>query len=387
MMAVFAVGALFWAPSAASAVSEEPQVRIRIIDNAPAVRLTFSEPFHLEDPRTGKTLRAWDSLSWVKVVVAQEGIRIGEMKTGLSTLILKTDTDSYFRVDGQPYRGSLILMKTPTGRLMVINRLPLERYLVGALTSEVSSTWPLEALKAHAVVSRTMVAHRIWLRKDQPYDVTADTSTHLYYGVLAERPNTRLAVQQTRGQVLSWENELFSATFHANCGGYTESAAELWQMTKPLPPLEGVKDPYCRGLKHYTWQEEMPVPVLVGLLKNDGDKIGTVTAVQVVERNRSNRVRSIHLTGTAGDVVLSGKKFRDLIGVNRLRSLNFTVSMTDQNLIFKGFGWGHGVGLCQWGAYGMAQQGMKMDQILEHYFPGAKKRPLKGLPGFEAEKQ
>lgn len=364
--------------------AEEPQVRVRLLQDVPSVRLTFSEPFHLEDPKTGKVLREWKSLPWVEVVAGEEGIRIGQMKTNLSKLVLQTDTDSYFRVNSQPYRGALIIIKTAADRLMVIDRLPLERYLVGALTSETSSSWPIEVLKAHAVVSRTMVAHRIWLRKDQPYDVTADTSTHLYYGVLAERPNTQLAARQTVGQVLTWENELFSTTFHANCGGHTEDAAELWEMKKKIPPLEGVEDPYCRGLKHYEWETSMTASELMAALKDDGVPLGAVVkSIQILEKNRSGRVRSLRLEGNGKSVVMTGEKFRDLLGFNHLRSLNFTASFSGEKWFFKGFGWGHGVGFCQWGAFGMAQQGMKMDQILEHYFPGAKKRSLKGLPGFE----
>jgi stage II sporulation protein D len=374
---------LFLFPSIVFA--QEQQVRVRILQNVESVRLTFSEPFHLEDPKSGKTLREWKSLPWVQVVAGEEGIRIGQLKTNLSTVILQTNTDSYFRVNSQPYRGGLILMKTAPGKMMVINRLLLERYLVGALTSETSSTWPIEVLKAHAIVSRTMVAHRIWLRKDQPFDVTADTSTHLYYGVLAERPNTQLAVRQTAGQVLTWEDELFSTTFHANCGGHTENAAELWEMKKKLPPLEGVEDPYCRGLKHFSWETSMTPAELIKDLKEKGSSLGSVKAIEILEKNSSGRVRSLRLQGTDGSVVLTGEDFRDLLGFNHLRSLNFTASFSGEKWVFKGFGWGHGVGFCQWGGYGMAIKGMKTDEILGHYFPGAKKRPLKGLPGFEVD--
>ncbi len=382
VLTLFSLSA-FLSPLSAVYAAEEPQVRVRLLQDVASVRLTFSEPFHLEDPKTGKVLREWKSLPWVEVVAGEEGIRIGQMKTDLSKLVLQTATDSYFRVDSQPYRGALIIIKTSAGRLTVIDRLPLERYLVGALTSETSSSWPIEVLKAHAVVSRTMVAHRMWLRKDQPYDVTADTSTHLYYGVLAERPNTQLAARQTVGQVLTWENQLFSTTFHANCGGHTEEAAELWEMSKKIPPLEGVKDPYCRGLKHYAWETSMTAAELIADLKEEGIPLDTMKEIRILEKNRSGRVRSLRLEGTQKSVVITGKKFRDLLGFNHLRSLNFSAALSGGKWVFKGFGWGHGVGFCQWGAFGMAERGMKMEQILDHYFPGAKKRPLKGLPGFE----
>ena len=110
--------------------------------------------------------------------------------------------------------------------------------------------------------------------------------------------------------------------------------------------------------------------------------MGELSAIEIVERNPSNRVRAVRIQGSRGAVTLTGRKFRELLGANRLRSLNFTVSVSNGRISLQGFGWGHGVGLCQWGAYGMARQGKKTDEILVFYFPGAQRRNLKGLPGF-----
>lgn len=366
-----------------AAAAEEPMVRVALLQGAESARLTIQAPCRVSDLRSGKELARWPTLKWQEARASESGVRIGPAEFASAAVVLEpTKPNVLIRVNAQPYRGRLILRRGPDGKLMVVDWLPLEDYLVGALTSETSSRWPLEALKAHAVVSRTMVAHRIWIRKSEPYDVTADVSTHVYHGAAAERATTRQAVNETRGQVLAYGGELFSASFHANCGGYTEDAAELWSVKEEMPPLKGGPDPYCEGLKHYRWEADVGRTEWERTLGTTAQQVGTLEDAEVVERNRSGRVRTILLKGSRGSVTLTGRRLREMLGANLLRSLKFDVSVAPGKIHFSGLGWGHGVGMCQWGAYGMAHEGHKMEEILSAYFPGADRRRLKGLPGF-----
>lgn len=362
--------------------AEETFIRVAILQEVESARITVAGPCRARDLKTGALLAEWPQVKWKEVKAASSGIRFGGETLASQRVLLESLKDGLFRVNAKPYRGTLLLQQTSNGRLMVVNRLPLEEYLVGALTSEADSKWPIEALKAHAVVSRTLVAHRIWIRKGQPFDVTADTSTHLYYGVSAERGKTREAAETTRGQVLAYKGELFSASFHANCGGHTEDAKEIWQTRGDLLPLTGVPDPYCNGLRHFEWETVVEREQFGKLLGAIAEEVGTVENIEVTERNHSGRVKGVKILGQKGTTSLTGRKFRELLGENRLRSLNFTVSVTPHRVTFHGFGWGHGVGLCQWGAYGMSRKGKKVEEILSFYFPGAARRSLKGLPGF-----
>ncbi len=362
--------------------AEEPVVRVAILQEAESARLTVLNPCRLIDLKDGALLAEWPHIKWKEVQAGNPGLRIGDHHLPSQTVLLEIQGEGIFRINAQPYRGSLILYRTPKGKLTVVNRLDLEGYLVGALISETDPKWPLEALEAHAVVSRTMAAHSVWISKDKPFDMTADTSTHLYHGVNAERQRTREAVQQTRGQVLAYAGELVSATFHANCGGHTEDAAELWQEKREIPPLTGRADPYCRGLRHFRWEMKLPVRELERKLNEAESDPGQLQALEILERNRSGRVRQIRLVGSRGEAILTGRKLRELLGANRLRSLNFTAAISGDTIIFQGFGWGHGVGFCQWGAYGAARKGKKAEEILRHYFPGTQQRRLQGLPGF-----
>lgn len=370
----FGVPSLSWA--------EEPTVRVALLQEAPSVRVTVLAPCRLTDPATGAVIEKDRILRWQEVKPGDSGLSIGALKTTSASVLVEPPEGAVLRVNARPYRGSLLLVRTAGGRLTVINQLGLEEYLVSALASEANPDWPLEALKAHAVVSRTMAAHRIWIQKEGPFDMTADTSTHLYHGVAVERDWVRKAVEQTRGQVLAYQRELLSATFHANCGGHTEDPQEIWKIQGDPAPLRGHPDPYCKDLRHFRWKATLPSQLFSRLIEPAAGKIGKVTGLEILERNRSGRVRKIRISGTQGSTRLSGGDFRKSLGANRLRSLHFTAAVVGNQISFSGFGWGHGVGLCQWGAYGMARRGKKMEEILEFYFPGAQRRGLKGLPGF-----
>ncbi len=361
-----------------------PTIRVAILQDIPAARVTVLGPCRLTDLRTGALIGNWPNLKWQEVQVGNGGLRIGGTSVNAQAVLLEPVRGEILRINARPYRGSLIFYRTSAGKLTIVNQLDLEEYLVGALASEVGFNWPLEALKAHAVVSRTMVAHRIWIQRDRPFDVTADVSTHLYHGVSSEREETRAAGKATKGQVLAYAGEVLSATFHANCGGHTEDASELWEVKGDPTPLKGRPDPYCRDLKHFRWRANISTKAFGDLLQKEGQPIGEIQSYEILERNASGRVRSIRFVGSQGTMTLTGRKFRELLGANRLKSLNFTLALSPRGVSFDGFGWGHGVGLCQWGAYGMAVQGSQMDDILSFYFPGAERRKLQGLPGFTA---
>lgn len=367
-------------PLPAAFAAEEPMVRVAILQEVPSARITVPVACRLKDLEKGTVLAEWPELKWKEVKADAAGLSVGGAAIASGVVMLEPSKDAIFRVNAKPYRGGLILSRTSSGKLRVINRLSLEEYLVSAVASETSSEWPMEVLKAHAVVSRTLVAHRIWIRKGQPFDV--DGSTHLYHGVSAESRRTREAVEATRGQVLASRGELFSATFCTSCGGHTEDAAELWETKGDLTPLKGVPDPYCKDLRHYRWETAVSVEEFKHLLGPTVDETGAPVNVEAGERNPSGRVRSVRIQGEKGSAWLTGRRFRELLGENRLRSLNFTAVISGRRALFSGFGWGHGVGFCQWGAYGMARKGFKMDEILQHYFPGTQRRGLKGLPGF-----
>ncbi|PIQ82792.1 MAG: hypothetical protein COV76_01755 [Candidatus Omnitrophica bacterium CG11_big_fil_rev_8_21_14_0_20_64_10] len=371
---------------AGRAVAAEPVVRVALMEHAAEARVTIMTPCVLKDLATGQTLERWEDFKWQLIEPGRSGLmRLGKKgTTSREAVVLEPlGNEPVFRLNARPYRGFLIIRRVEGNRLLLINKVNLEDYLVSAIGSEIDPKWPAAALQAHAVASRTMVAHRIWVNSGQPFDVTADTRTHVYDGIPTERDSTRAAVSATAGEVLSFDGELFSAVFHANCGGHTEWADALWATKRVIPALAGHPDPYCRGAKHSDWEFHTALEDLQAALGPAAVELGRLAEVAVAERTRSGRVAALLIRGEGGESRIAGKDLRSALGANDLRSLKFDVRVEQGEARFTGQGWGHGVGMCQWGAYGMAAAGHPANVILDFYYPGAQRRKLAGLPGFD----
>jgi stage II sporulation protein D len=253
---------------------------------------------------------------------------------------------------------------------MVINSIQLEDYLYGVLYNEVSHRWPMEVLKAQAIAARTFALYQARQNKLQPYDLRNDIYSQVYSGSDFERRSTTMAVDATKGKVLTYDGDLLPAYFHATCSGATEDSSSLWKVD--LPPLDGVVCDFCKESPHYWWIKDIPLWDLEKKLRACGYNIGRISSVKVLSKNKSGRVDRLEIVdASGGTVIMTGKDFRQMVGPNELRGTKFDVSVALGQLIVTGRGWGHGVGMCQWGAYGQAKQGKKADEILKYYYPGS----------------
>jgi len=238
------------------------------------------------------------------------------------------------------------------------------------LYHEVSHHWPMEALKAQAVAARTYALYSI-NPAGKPYDVTNDIYSQVYGGKSSERYRTDLAVEHTRGQVLTYNGRLIPAYFHATCGGMTEDAHELWNVDD-IPPLRGVPCSFCQNSPHMHWKKNFRLKNIQDALNLHGYKVGSIKEISIVDKDRSERINHLKITQKNGqDLVIRGKDFRDLMGPNVIMSNNYEITMRGYYVDLAGKGWGHGVGMCQWGALGMARQQFNYKQILAYYYPQA----------------
>jgi stage II sporulation protein D len=273
-------------------------------------------------------------------------------------------------VNGRRFRGTVDITKKDNGKFMVVNRLPLDEYLYGVLYNEVSHRWPIEVLKAQAIAARTFALYQMRQNKNQLYDLRNDIYSQVYGGSASEKWSTTAAVNKTKGQVLTYKGDIFPAYYHATCAGYTEDAANLWNVN--LPVLKGGPCNFCADSPHYKWVKGIPLLLLEEKLKAYGYKLGKISAVTILSRNRSGRADKIEIKDESGaSAIIKGKDFRQMLGPNDIRSAKFEFSIQGNSLVVQGLGWGHGVGMCQWGAYGMARAGKKCDEILKYYYPGA----------------
>jgi stage II sporulation protein D len=261
-----------------------------------------------------------------------------------------------------------------------VYELPLERYLIGVLEKEVAGTWPMEALKAQAVASRTYALYRKANPRHERFDLTADTSDQVFQQKRRHSDAVVQAVQETEGETLDFDGEIFQAFFHSCCGGMSERADQVWAGIKTPSLLTTHGDPYCNACPRNHWEYQMPREELTDLLRENGYPLREDWKIEIAKRDESGRVSEIRF-GEDSDLPLSGTKLREIVGYTKLPSTLFEIKDSENDrIVFSGKGSGHGVGLCQWGAKGMAEEGKNYREILEFYYPGATVHPSSLIP-------
>lgn len=270
--------------------------------------------------------------------------------------------DGLFGLNGKAYRGALWLRTNSAGTFSTINFLNIEDYLLSVVPSEMPSNWPLEALKAQAVAARSYALANAGKHGSQGYDVKANTEDQMYTGVLAETTSGNQAVAQTAGIVIKNQGKIVPAYYHSTSGGSTESADYVWG--KSCPFLQEVID-YDDASPKFTWTKKMPTVELEQSLRNRRNDIGSLQNIEIPARSPSNHNLKVLVTGTAGSVTLPGDEARSVFN---LPSSNFNVMVDSQFCIFSGRGFGHRMGLSQWGAKALAEHGYNAAQILSYYY-------------------
>ena len=272
------------------------------------------------------------------------------------------------RIGDREFPGTLEL-HTDQGRLLVVNELPLERYLAGVVASEVPKSWSVEAKKAQAVAARTYALMK-QADADRAWDLEATVDDQVYSGKAVDG-STRAAVTATHGEVLTRDGYLVSAFYHSTCGGMTELPKDVW----PEQPSHGntaVVDGFCERSPHTIWTVDVTPERLLAAASGAGHEASQVRGLHVRSRSTSERITGIDLVTDRGTVTWSGQRFRELLGYGRIKSARFEVAVQGGAFRLSGKGFGHGVGMCQWGARGMATAGEVYRDILGKYYPGSK---------------
>lgn len=367
-------------PAAAAAKPRSfvsPVIRIAILKNTPEAILKIKYPFTLLDPQTGILLSQGPRLPTVVIKGVENGLKIGDKFYPVKRVRFSSGREITVRVRGQDrrYRGEIDVSVDSSGEMWVINRLDVEEYIKGVLFHEASHRWPMETLKVQAVASRTYAYYQMQMNKSKGYDLTNDIYSQVYGGRNSEKFRTNIAVDKTRGEILFWDGKILPAYFHATCAGMTENVRELWN--NDLPPLAGVRCPFCVRSPHFHWKRNFRSKDIQDKLNARGYNIGLIKEIRVTERNPSGRIRQLSIFTRDGQTVtVTGKDFREILGPNLVRSNNYEVVMKGYYFDLVGSGWGHGVGMCQWGAFEMGLQQYRYDEILEFYYPGAQLHDL-----------
>ena len=359
---------LIFSPNAAAAPPVE--VRVLVAENQKTIKLTVRGDYVIRSLPSLQVLRKGGHLIEEPVSPAAAGIKLGKSEYPVRGLRIEPQNDRDLILNRSVFRGSMDILKSGPTSLDAINRIDIESYLYGVLHHEVAPWWPMEALKAQAIAARTYAYYQSKVSKSAEYDLKSSTFSQVYGGSTTERYRAKNAVNQTRGEILVYEGKVFPAYFHATCGGMTAGAKELWKID--LRPLSGgSRCTFCRISPHFYWEAKIPLSEIEEKMKLNGRPVGRLLKMEIITQTPSGRVGSLHITGTAGDTVMAAKDFRIWLGGDKLRSTAFTVEIEDDTANFHGKGWGHGVGLCQWGALGQSLLGHSHEKILQFYYPGS----------------
>jgi stage II sporulation protein D len=365
---------------------------------ASSASVAASGPIVVNEPDGSHIVTIPAGESW-QVKAVGNGLSLSSPRGWVSGLldamtIVATDPRSPLRVNGKAYRGHAEVLRDRTG-LTVVNRLGMESYLLGVVSAEMGrrSSSEQAALRAQAVVSRTYALRNLRRWRSQGFDLYATVSDQAYGGISAETPEGRVAVNETRGRVLTYSGAPIEAFYFSTCGGRTADGFEVFRGAS-RPYLRSVSDvadngvAYCRISPRYRWHEEWTGEALRASLQRHLPGVGTgsqsiseITDIRVTRRSASGRADELAIRIGRSEVVVDGHaKIRQTLRTaagDLLRSTAFSLVATGAgeritNLVVEGIGAGHGVGLCQWGAVGRARAGQGYERILAAYYPGTR---------------
>jgi stage II sporulation protein D len=345
-------------------------IRVAVLIDAAELNLRIKGDYQIYAHPLLELLREGKALNNVVIKPTYSGISMGGEKFKIYGIKIRPTSTADICINNRRFRGEIDIIRTERLKLLVVNRLDIEDYINGVLYHEVSHWWPMETLKAQAIAARTFAIHKSLESKNKDYDLRSDIYAQVYGGKTSEKFRTNRAVETTAGKILVYKNNIFPTYFHATCGGHTEDASLLWDTD--ITPLKGKPCKYCQSSPHFNWIKEIPLYTIEKQLSKNGYNIRGINKLKTSGRDASRRVRTVSVIDSLGVEKIPANKFRLAVDPNLIRSTNFTVKIKNEIAIFRGKGWGHGVGMCQWGTYFMARKGFKTEDILSFYYPGTK---------------
>ncbi|MCQ9203294.1 MAG: SpoIID/LytB domain-containing protein [Prochlorococcus marinus CUG1436] len=292
-------------------------------------------------------------------------------------------SNQQFQVSSSDGRGIWVGQKRFAGKLnlfvldseiLVVNVLGIEKYLNSVVGSEMPTKWPIEALKAQAIASRTYALKQ---KGNNLFDIDSTQKNQVYNGLESRTYKTIRAVKSTRSLVLTYKNKLINALFHSSSGGMTENSQDVWK--NKYPYLSSVKD-FDKNNPKFRWKKNFSNNELTNLFP----KIGGLRDIEILDITKTGRVKNVKLIGAYGSDQISGVVLRKRLGLNSnfVRFKFFEEELNNNNpqkkgLIVFGQGTGHGVGMSQWGAKYLASRGQKAERILKHFYKGVQIKPFR----------
>ncbi len=358
------VSVLLWialvAPAQASVI-----LRVAIERGVNQVKVGSSTTGIVKDS-TGRTLGQLPAMSAYYAQAVPGGVALDKWQSGL--FWIEPTGKGFVYIGDRWYRGRTLVVPTDKG-LTAVNWVDYQEYLYSVLGGEMDASWPQEALKAQAIAARTYALYEREKQRNNPvYDLgNTPDRWQIYKGVISESPATYKAVDATAGQVLTYKNRIILSVFHACSGGHTENVEDVWGNT--LPYLRAVQD-YDQNIKQCNWIKTFSPSEISAKFP----EVGNVKDMIPETFSRFRSVKVLKIVGNKGAKMLRGEEVRTAL---KLKSTRFTVAKgADGSFVLQGLGFGHGLGMSQWGAYNLARQGVNHLQILGHYYQGVALTPI-----------
>ena len=409
-------------------VKSSKNVRVGLVENEKKIIFTFKGSYSIYNEhkmifKKKQSTDTWKAYLTKDKILCVENINSGEKVAVNNKIIFKPEQiASYIKLGkiksgkgwhwentkSRSYKGNIEFIKFKN-KITVVNDVGIEQYLYGVVPSEMSALSPFEALKAQAVLARTNVFSDLGKKyKNKPYSLYSDVYSQVYTGISKTHERASKAVDETRGLILKNNGRPIQALFHSVCGGHLESNDVIWSGNKlsylPSKPdrLSGLEkyndlsnerlfkkwidsrpDAYCNladkkvdkalnyAKKYFRWTKKYSRKKLEQMIrKKTGKNFGTLKDIKIIKRGKSGKVISVKVIGTKSTLTISKElSIRKKLSSPPLYSANFYVVKSGGNFIFKGAGFGHGTGMCQIGACGMASLGKNFIEILKFYFP------------------
>lgn len=339
----------------------------------------FKDGTKIAHIKSGNVLKIFDDDTRIKLEINNE------IFSGNIFLLSAAEDNDLIRINGKRYRGK-IQISSAGSTINVINIIKLEDYVKGVLAKEMpigKNEENLEALKALAICVRTYALQKV-KNGNVYFDLYADTRDQVYGGADAENPVSNKAVEQTNNMILKFEDNPALVYYHSTCGGYTENSQNVFTK-EHLPYLSGIKDgsdPYCKISPRFEWKETYSKELIIerlkaySLLNNNNYTLKDIIILSTFDSGRINELefKVVDTNGNEKSIVVKGNEIRNVLrtanGKSILWSNMFELIVSSDSVELIGKGFGHGVGLCQWGAISLSKMGWSYEDILDHYYPG-----------------
>ncbi len=363
---------------------KEPELKVLLKEGKGPFYISATSKYTLITKNKKYSLKASDFLKCEYIFFNQVSINYAGKKFIFKTPFIFDVKQGYMVLNNRRYRGKILFDRGEK----IINLVKMESYLLSVVPPEIGGVKPslIEAAKAQTICARSYALRKHLERKDNPFHLYSDVKDQVYLGRDFENPWASVAVEVTRGEILMYINEVILAMYHSTCGGRTADFREAFPAMPYIPYLKSVKcnvrgKDLCSISSYYNWERKYPRSVFIDMLRRNISRIMGINlsskdlkSFRISRRSKNGRVLEVQIRLGKGNQVFKGNEIRHIFSdaIGPLPSTWFNLIQRGYDIIIKGKGFGHGVGMCQYGARELSKMGWNYEKIVKFYYPGTK---------------